>query len=128
MNKRIEFFHDQEHRRTFAVEVPDKETIIRMMNSFKRIINVSVGKAHMVPKEKNYCKKTGRIVSTKEMYIYTMNIVQYIPEVDGSLIVVVTDKSYDYIFRIVHHSEFVHLIMVEEHLIDVPEDKIELML
>lgn len=109
---KIEFFHDQVNRRTFAVEVPQLIDLQRLILSRYTKLRFKFGRTFMVPKEKNYIKKIGREKSMSDMLAYDFDFVR-LTIVGRRQIYTFTNYIYDIQFSVSQFSNNVRLIAVD---------------
>ena len=117
MNETTQFFHDKHHNQTFAVDVDfTKEELIHLLTQPQEVqrLNVRVGQSFVHPND-NYCKKTGREVSTERLKQRRLYLCGMYMEDDRRLYFIFNDKEFLYRFRVSPNSKRVHLLEVSEY-------------
>lgn len=64
----IQYYHNNGTviRKTIALEVPKKDTLMEMLKLGQRLIRLNIGEANVHPQDQ-YIKKIGRLISTQNI-------------------------------------------------------------
>ena len=110
---KIEFFHDQENRRTFAVEVPNIQRLFDCIVFRNNRFPLKFGKTFMVEKEQHYIKKVGREKSTLDITEHVLAFKGMCAE-NKKHLYCFTNYIYDFWFSVSPISNNVRLIGVKD--------------
>lgn len=110
---KIEFFHDQENRRTFAVEIPNIQRIFDCIVFRNNRFPLKFGKTFMVEKEQHYIKKVGREKATLDMTEHVLAFKGMCVE-NKKHLYCFTNYIYDFWFSISPMSNNARLIGVKD--------------
>jgi len=119
----LQFYHDKHNGYTYAVDVAfTREDLLETVHHFDQSIAFVIGKSTVHPND-NYCKATGREVSTSKMkpvMLYFTGVHRSVhcfkPEdKEHTLLIRLRDMQTgeNYMFRVNSKSEKVHFIRVD---------------
>lgn len=110
----IQYYHDVENKKTYALKVDfDKEDLLEVLSRPFVPVNFNLGIACVHPDD-NYCKKTGREVSSDKLSLRTFHLV-YVDKINDLLYIIFYNKKLNLHikFRVLQFSNKPHFLCVE---------------
>ena len=116
MQNTIQWFHDKENRKTYAVNVEfSKEALLNVVHHHTEPFMVEMGIAQVHPND-SYCRKTGREISSKKLHDIKLELCEL--TVDGAHVYLTLENTKNRLlfkFRVHRDSSKPHLIKVQEY-------------